>query len=353
MIEESVRYLAASGRRVIYDAEHFFDGFGPTRSTRSRRCARPRAAAPSVLVLCDTNGGSLPWRRGGHRRARLRARLALPLGIHAHDDVGCAVANSLAAVRAGARRCRGRSTVTASAAATPTSARSIPTSSSRWGSRCLRAGRYRSSARSRTSSPRSPTSRPTSTRPTSGGARSRTRAGVHVAADAAQRRLLQAHRPRAGRQRDPRRRERALGDAATSCRRPRSSASTARGRRAVGCSSESSRSRRRGSPSRRPRPRSRCCCGVARPATSPPFELHRLSWSWSAGERRTIVRRGHDQARRGRRGRAHRGRGRRPGERPRRRAAQGALARRFPEIARSASRTTRSASSTASAGRRP
>src|SRR5687768_2455694 len=97
MIEDSVRYLVAHGRRVIYDAEHFFDG---AREDEDYALATLLAAArggAEAVVLCDTNGGTLPW----DVEARVRTVVALlpvAIGIHAHDDSGCGVANSLAAV---------------------------------------------------------------------------------------------------------------------------------------------------------------------------------------------------------------------------------------------------------------
>jgi 2-isopropylmalate synthase len=106
MIEDTVRYLVSQGRRVMYDAEHFFDGYtsDPVYALETLRAAKRGGA--EVLVLCDTNGGGVPWRVEEVTRTALR-ELEHPLGIHAHDDTGCAVANSLAAVRAGARQVQG------------------------------------------------------------------------------------------------------------------------------------------------------------------------------------------------------------------------------------------------------
>jgi 2-isopropylmalate synthase len=105
MIADTVRYLKARGRRVIYDAEHFFDGW---RADPEYALSTLRAAAEAgaeAVVLCDTNGGSLPWQIEEGVRAALVVGAAV--GIHAHDDGGCAVANSLSAVRAGARHVQG------------------------------------------------------------------------------------------------------------------------------------------------------------------------------------------------------------------------------------------------------
>src|SRR5205823_8747575 len=106
VITESVGYLREHGRRVIYDAEHFFDGYraDPAYALETLRAAIRGGA--ETLVLCDTNGGSLPWQIGEAVRA-VRLALGHPLGIHAHNDTECAVANSLAAVAEGATQVQG------------------------------------------------------------------------------------------------------------------------------------------------------------------------------------------------------------------------------------------------------
>jgi 2-isopropylmalate synthase len=107
MIEESVAFLVAAKKRVVYDAEHFFDGY---RNDSSYALETLRAAArggAEVITLCDTNGGSLPW---DVERVVREAKRALPearLGVHVHDDGGAGVSNSLAGVRAGARHVQG------------------------------------------------------------------------------------------------------------------------------------------------------------------------------------------------------------------------------------------------------
>ena len=106
MIEDSLRFLCSEGKRVVYDAEHFFDGYklDPDYALETLRAAVRGGA--ETLTLCDTNGGSLPDEIG---RITLAVRQALdfPLGIHAHNDAELAVANSLAAVQAGARQVQG------------------------------------------------------------------------------------------------------------------------------------------------------------------------------------------------------------------------------------------------------
>jgi len=106
MIEDSVAFLRSEKKRVVYDAEHFFDGYrgDPSYAVETLRAAIRGGA--EVLTLCETNGGNLPW--DVERIVEEVARLVNhPLGIHAHDDTGCGVANSLAAVRAGARHVQG------------------------------------------------------------------------------------------------------------------------------------------------------------------------------------------------------------------------------------------------------
>ncbi len=107
MVRESVARLHTAGRRVIYDAEHFFDGYraDPVYAVETLRAAAEGGA--SVITLCDTNGGSLPWEVEAIVRDVATALPGPVLGIHAHDDTGCAVANTLAAVRAGARHIQG------------------------------------------------------------------------------------------------------------------------------------------------------------------------------------------------------------------------------------------------------
>jgi 2-isopropylmalate synthase len=108
MIADSVGFLARQGKRVIYDAEHFFDAFRDD-SDYALRCLRAAAEAGAENVtLCDTNGSSLPAEVSG-ATARVAAELgdSVQIGIHTHDDAGCGVANSLVAVEAGARLVQG------------------------------------------------------------------------------------------------------------------------------------------------------------------------------------------------------------------------------------------------------
>jgi 2-isopropylmalate synthase len=107
MIGDSIAFLVGEGKRVLFDAEHFFDGFvlDPGYALDCLRAAADAGA--ERVVLCDTNGGSLP---PAIRTALAVVSEALPgvaLGIHTHDDSGCAVANTLTAVEAGATQVQG------------------------------------------------------------------------------------------------------------------------------------------------------------------------------------------------------------------------------------------------------
>lgn len=107
MIEESVRYLKEAGREVIYDAEHFFDGYrdNPEYALSTLQAAAEGGA--DWVVLCDTNGGSqITWTQEVVRRV-VEAMAPLPVGIHSHNDCGIGVAHSLASVEAGARMVQG------------------------------------------------------------------------------------------------------------------------------------------------------------------------------------------------------------------------------------------------------
>jgi len=106
IIEQSVAHLKANGKRVIYDAEHFFDGYeaDPAYALETLKAAI-RGGAETV-VLCDTNGGTLPWAVEKTIR-ELEPVLGHPFGIHTHNDSECAVTNALVAVREGAVQVQG------------------------------------------------------------------------------------------------------------------------------------------------------------------------------------------------------------------------------------------------------
>jgi 2-isopropylmalate synthase len=107
MIAESIAVLAARGKQVLLDAEHFFDGWADDPAY-ALDCLRAAAGAGAArVVLCDTNGGTLPSAVRAAVAAVRGALPELPLGIHCHDDTGCGVANTLEAVEAGAGQVQG------------------------------------------------------------------------------------------------------------------------------------------------------------------------------------------------------------------------------------------------------
>jgi 2-isopropylmalate synthase len=106
MVADSVQFLVGEGRRVFFDAEHFFDGYKRTPEFSLRVLEAAVMAGADRLVLCDTNGGSLPFEVEAIV-AEVVDYVDAAVGVHLHDDTGCGVANALAGVRAGARQVQG------------------------------------------------------------------------------------------------------------------------------------------------------------------------------------------------------------------------------------------------------
>ena len=106
MIRESVAFLKTRGVRVFYDAEHFFDGYEDNPAYAMQTVQAAEAAGAEVVILCDTNGGSLPTDIG-RIVAAAKLDLRVPLGIHTHNDCGLGVANAVAAVQAGVEQVQG------------------------------------------------------------------------------------------------------------------------------------------------------------------------------------------------------------------------------------------------------
>ncbi len=145
MIAETVGYLVGSGRRVVYDAEHFFDGSREDAAYAMETLRAAAGAGAEAIVLCDTNGGSLPWeieQRVGAVVAALAAGgvRAPAIGIHAHDDAGCGVANSIAAVRAGATHVQGTLNGYGERCGNANLCSIVPNLELKMGKRCLREG---------------------------------------------------------------------------------------------------------------------------------------------------------------------------------------------------------------------
>lgn len=106
LIADSVAYLKKNGKEVVYDAEHFFDGYRSDAGYAMRTLEAAQGAGADVIVLCDTNGGTMPWEVEAAVRGAV-ARLRVPVGIHTHNDCELGAANTLAAVRAGAVHVQG------------------------------------------------------------------------------------------------------------------------------------------------------------------------------------------------------------------------------------------------------
>jgi 2-isopropylmalate synthase len=106
MIYETVAFLKQNGKEVIYDAEHFFDGFkdDPEHAISTLKAAADAGA--DLLALCDTNGGTLP-EEVAQAVESVKKQISTPIGMHTHDDSGLGVANALAGIRAGATQVQG------------------------------------------------------------------------------------------------------------------------------------------------------------------------------------------------------------------------------------------------------
>jgi len=142
MVADSVKYLDGHGRMVMVDLEHFFDGYkrNPEFSLRVLEAAVLNGA--THLVLCDTNGGSLPHEMESIVTAVAKhVRNDAIIGIHCHDDTGCAVANSLGAVRAGVRHVQGTLNGLGERTGNTNLTTIIPNLQLKMGYECLPAGR--------------------------------------------------------------------------------------------------------------------------------------------------------------------------------------------------------------------
>ncbi len=106
MIRETVAYLKDKGREVIYDAEHFFDGYRHNQEYALDTILAAQEAGADLLVLCDTNGGLMPFALQEILADVIR-ETKTPLGIHAHDDAGMAAANSIIAAKMGVQQIQG------------------------------------------------------------------------------------------------------------------------------------------------------------------------------------------------------------------------------------------------------
>ncbi|MDR0406030.1 MAG: citramalate synthase, partial [Clostridiales bacterium] len=107
IIFSTIEYLTGHGKRVFFDAEHFFDGYRANAEYAMRTLETAARAGAEALVLCDTNGAGFPFEIEDAAAAVVKAFPDLQIGIHTHNDVGMAAANAIAAVRAGAAQVQG------------------------------------------------------------------------------------------------------------------------------------------------------------------------------------------------------------------------------------------------------
>ena len=106
-VRDTVAYLAEAGKEVIFDAEHYFDGFRDDAEYALSVLRAAAEAGATTLVLCDTNGGTLPTELKAVVARTVRELPEVEVGIHTHNDSGCGVANALAAIEAGATHVQG------------------------------------------------------------------------------------------------------------------------------------------------------------------------------------------------------------------------------------------------------
>ena len=107
MIEDSIRFIVDSGSEVFFDAEHYFDGYLANKEYALATLQAALDGGASTLVLCETRGGMIPSQVAAITAETARLFPSVALGIHAHDDIGCGVASSIAAVESGATQVQG------------------------------------------------------------------------------------------------------------------------------------------------------------------------------------------------------------------------------------------------------
>lgn len=139
MIRDSVAWLKSNGREVVFDAEHFFDGYRADSVYAMACLEAAEAGGADRIVLCDTNGGSMPWDVEAVVREAV-SRLKPPVGIHPHNDCEMGVANAVAAVRAGASHVQGTMNGIGERTGNANLASIIPVLELKLGCRCLPEG---------------------------------------------------------------------------------------------------------------------------------------------------------------------------------------------------------------------
>jgi 2-isopropylmalate synthase len=140
MISETVSFLKAQGRTVIYDAEHFFDGWAANPAYALSTVKAARDAGADTIVLCDTNGGAFSDAVTAGLKAVMDTIPGAPLGIHAHNDSGLALANTISAVQAGCVHVQGTLAGFGERCGNTALAALLPSLELKMGLRCLPAG---------------------------------------------------------------------------------------------------------------------------------------------------------------------------------------------------------------------
>ena len=179
MIEDTVRYLKSCGRFVVYDAEHSFDGYKDEPEYALATLQAAERGGADVVVLCDTNGGSIPDEVSGITRT-ICAKLKVAIGIHTHDDIGLGVANALAALQAGATHVQGTINGIGERTGNCNLTSVIPNLAFKSNASRCRANRSSRSKRCRSSSTRSRTCDPNPRLPWVGAAAFSHKGGQHV-----------------------------------------------------------------------------------------------------------------------------------------------------------------------------
>jgi 2-isopropylmalate synthase len=142
MIADSVGFLKSQGREVIYDAEHFFDGFKANEDYALMTLQAAVDAGADCVVLCDTNGGTMPTEMPAIL-AKVRAKVSKPIGIHSHNDAGMAVANACMAIAAGASHVQGTINGYGERCGNADLIQIIPNVELKYGKRCVEEGKLK------------------------------------------------------------------------------------------------------------------------------------------------------------------------------------------------------------------
>lgn len=142
MVRDTVAYLKEAGSQVFFDAEHFFDGYKNNPDYALQVLETAAGAGADCVILCDTNGGCLPWELMDII-PRVKTRIDAPLGIHTHNDAACAVSNSLTAVRYGCVQVQGTVNSYGERCGNADLTSIIPNIELKMGLRCLPEGRLR------------------------------------------------------------------------------------------------------------------------------------------------------------------------------------------------------------------